>query len=297
MFTWKTCHGQFPNLQYCHNIVTGHTFFMSNRKYGKKILKSIIYHRSCHVCQWWKNQRPGRPVRRHRCVRNHLGSARSIESASSVQGVREMAEQGTPVAVIEGDGDNTIMQRIREELNLHLTKKFDKNHVVKNIGKSLFELQKDRTMKLSRTIINHIMKCLKYALAKNQGDPAALEDNLRALIPHQFGDHTFCKPVFCGYKRKPTERYTHKSLPYKTSLKNPALRVKLDDVFLPIINKANILADLGSSQQVEHAHKEVMLRAPKHIHYGGSRALDYRVHATAAFVNEGRHYISKVFQS
>lgn len=33
---------------------------------------------------------------------------------------------------------------------------------------------------------NIIEKCLKYALTKNQ---SILEDNLRALIPHQIRDH------------------------------------------------------------------------------------------------------------
>ena len=110
--------------------ITGHTFFMSKSKYGKKVLKSIIHHRTCHVCTWWKNQRPGRPVPRHRCVRNHIGSARSMEGAAAVQGVQEFSASGTPVEIIEGDGDNTMMARIQQELNLNLKKKFGQNHML-----------------------------------------------------------------------------------------------------------------------------------------------------------------------
>jgi len=62
----------------------------------------------------------------------------------------------------------------------------------------------------------------------------------------------------------------------------------------PIIAKVGQLVDLGSSQQCEHANREVTIRAPKNIHYGGTEALDHRVQATAAFINEGRHYITKV---
>lgn len=62
----------------------------------------------------------------------------------------------------------------------------------------------------------------------------------------------------------------------------------------PIFARAEQYAELGSSQQCEHANKEVTLRAPKSHHYGNSESLDFRVHATAAFVNEGRSYISQV---
>ncbi|ELT91452.1 hypothetical protein CAPTEDRAFT_199757 [Capitella teleta] len=216
-----------------------HTFFMSKAKYGKKVLKTIVYHRSYHVCKWWKNNRPNEPVRRHGCVRNHGESARMMESASTVQGIRELAAEGTPVKTLEGDGDNTAIARIKAELGLSIEKVYDKNHVVKNIGKSLYELQKDKSMKLSKSVIQHIQKCLKYALAKNAGNAECLRDNLKALIPHQIGDHT----------------------------------------------------NLGSSQQCEHANKEVTLRAPKNVYFGGSKSLDFRVQATAAFINKGRPYI------
>ena len=62
----------------------------------------------------------------------------------------------------------------------------------------------------------------------------------------------------------------------------------------PLIAKSSEMSDLGSSQQCEHANKEVALRAPKSHHYGCSVSLDYRVQATAAFVNEGRRYLPQV---
>ncbi|XP_060593897.1 uncharacterized protein LOC132748331 [Ruditapes philippinarum] len=120
-----------------------------------------------------------------------------------------------------------------------------------------------------------------------------MEENLKAIVPHQFGGHSLCNARFCGYKRKPGSSYTHRSLPYKTSLQDSNLRQKLQQLFDPIIYNAGHYIDLGSSQQCEHANKEVTLRAPKSHHYGNSSSLDYRVHATAAFINEGRHYISK----
>lgn len=104
-----------------------------------------------------------------------------------------------------------------------------------------------------------------------------MEENLKARIPDQFGDHSLCKPHFCGYKRNPQEVYPHRSLPYRTALKDPDLRTKLEKLFVPVISNVDQYCDLGSSQQCEHANREVTLRAPKSLHYGNSESLDFRV--------------------
>ena len=76
---------------------------------------------------------------KHRCVHTHSGSARLMESVS---GEQELIEQGTPVEYLECDGDNTLIARIKGNLNLTLKKRFDKNHP-KNVGKRLYQwLQK-----------------------------------------------------------------------------------------------------------------------------------------------------------
>lgn len=283
------------SIYYICSTFSAHTFFMSKAKYGKKVVKTVVCHRTCGTCNWWRRNRPGQPVRKHNCVRNHRGSARLMESVSGVRGVQELGHEGTPVEYIEGDGDNTMLARLKNELNIDMKKRFDRNHVVKNIGKNLYKLHHEKGVKLSKTVIIHIEKCLKYALAKNQGDETGLKDNLTALIPHQFGDHSLCKGQFCGFRRKPGEKYVHKSLPYRVSLKDTELQKRLQSIFQPLIDNVCQFVDLGSSQQCEHANREVTLRAPKSHHYGNSKSLDYRVHATASFINDGRHYISKVY--
>lgn len=177
---------------------------------------------------------------------------------------------------LEGDGDNTLIANLRTELNINMKKRFDKNHVVKNFTKSLYQLKTQKGVKLSKTVILHLEKCLKYTFAKNQGDKEGMEEN---LIPHQFGDHSRCNGRFCGYKRKPDkgEKYVQRSLPYKTSLHDENLQQLLQKIFDPLISNAYHYIDLGSSQQCEHANKEVTLRAPKYYHYGNSSSLDYRV--------------------
>ncbi|XP_053404164.1 uncharacterized protein LOC123554354 isoform X1 [Mercenaria mercenaria] len=257
----------------------------------KKVLKTVVSHRTCGTCKWWHRNRPGKKVRNHRCVHTHTGSARHMESVSGEKRVKELLEEGTPIEYLEGDGDNTLIARLKSNLNLTMKKRFDRNHVVKNIGKRLYMLHGEKGVKLSKNVIIHIQKCLKYVFAKHQGDDTGMKENLRAVIPHQFGDHSLCQPRFCGYKRKPGSVYSHRSLPYKVPLKDNNLRSRLESIFQPIISNAEQYSDLGSSQQCEHANREVTLRVPKSLHYGDSESLDHRVHATSAFINEGRNYI------
>ncbi len=277
----------------CKNFpLLGHTFFMSTHG-TKKIVKTLVHHRTCSVCSWWKRQKPGCIPRKHKCVYNHSGSARSIESTAGLQGVRELAQEGTPVDILQGDGDSSMMAKLKEH-GYDITKKYDKNHVVKNITSSMYKLQKEKGIKLSKDVISHIEKCLKYALEQNKGNPIGLKENILAIIPHQFGDHTRCQERFCQERRTEGIKYLHQSLPYKAPLSNPLLREKLEAIFNSVANRCHEYSELGSSQANEHANKEVSLKAPKNVHYGGSKALDYRVHASTLLVNEGRSYIPQV---
>lgn len=52
-----------------------------------------------------------------------------------------MANQGIPVQIIEGDGDNTLIARAKNHLGVSLTKKLDRNHCVKIIVKTFYDLR------------------------------------------------------------------------------------------------------------------------------------------------------------
>lgn len=132
----------------------------------------------------------------------------------------------------------------------------------------------------------------KVHLCKNQGNRDGMDDNLKAHISHQCGDHFHCKPHFCGYKRNPQEVYAHRSLPYRTFLKDADLRTKLEKLFAPVISNVDQYCDLGSSQQCEHANRKVTLRVPNSSHYGNSESLDFQVMTTSAFIDKDRKYIS-----
>lgn len=69
----------------------------------------MLNHKNCGVCECYHRNRPGRPVRKHRSVFNHTGSARLMESTGGLMGLNELAAQGTPIKCIEGDDDNTFI--------------------------------------------------------------------------------------------------------------------------------------------------------------------------------------------
>lgn len=58
-----------------------------------------------------------------------------MEGKSGIQAIQEVMLQNTPVEVIEGDGDNTVISGIENELGVRIKKKLDRNYCVKTIVK------------------------------------------------------------------------------------------------------------------------------------------------------------------
>lgn len=128
---------------------TDHTFLPNKSKYGNKVLKTVVKHRTCSACKWWKRNRPGQKVLNHRSVWNHRGSSKLMEWTSGIQAIKEMMSQKTPVKVIEGDGDNTVISRIENEMGVRIQKKkLDRNYCVKNIVMHLYDLRNSKESKI-----------------------------------------------------------------------------------------------------------------------------------------------------
>ena len=116
------------------------------RKHGarKNIVASLVYNRPCRNCNWWKRNKPRIRLREHQCVQNYSGSAHAKDEAAGVQGVKEFKQLGTPFEIMEGEGYSTTTAR----------------------GKNQLVHSKDT--KLSRIIIMHLQKYLKYTFAKTK---------------------------------------------------------------------------------------------------------------------------------
>lgn len=52
-----------------------------------------------------------------------------MEATGGLKGVKELFDEGTPIEYLEGDGDNTSIAIIKNELNISMKKRFDKNVV------------------------------------------------------------------------------------------------------------------------------------------------------------------------
>jgi hypothetical protein len=61
-----------------------------------------------------------------------------MNSVSGEKGIQELEKEGTPMEYLKGDGDTTMIATLRSELGMSMKKIFDRNHVVKNIGKILY---------------------------------------------------------------------------------------------------------------------------------------------------------------
>lgn len=105
-------------------------------------------------------------------------------------------QQGMPVEIIEDDGDKTIVAQLEKILDWVLKCKLDRNHYITNIVKILNVQRNKQEVSLSNQVIQHLHNCIKYIFSKNNGDVDGMRDNLKALIRHQFVDHSFCHHGF-----------------------------------------------------------------------------------------------------
>lgn len=55
------------------------------------------------------------PVRKHRCVGNHVESAKLMECKSRDQEIKELSDKETLVEVLERSGDTTVLAHIKRD--------------------------------------------------------------------------------------------------------------------------------------------------------------------------------------
>lgn len=144
----------------------------------------------------------------------------------------------------------------------------DKNHVKKNIVKRLYELR-SKHKELSIKVVNAISKNFSYMVSQNKGNVSGIENGLKALVGHLFGDHECWSSSWCGYQRD--KAYQHSNLPYGKDLTSQDLKKDLEKLFLGnLMNQAKKLPNLSSSQANESLNNTIASKAPKAKHYSAS---------------------------
>ena len=214
----------------------------------------------------------------------------------AIQSLHKLKTKGFLVKHIIGDADTTTEVRARKAFSHEIVKSLDKNHILKNLGNSLYAVKKQHKI-FSIAALRYLQKCVRYALATSK-TKQELKVNLTAIVPHAFGDHTLCTHTnWCGAVQKPSTPHIYKSLPGGKPLVDVNLKSSLVKVLEQFTSPSMIdkLLHLGSTQANENFNHMVSRKAPKALHYSASSSLHYRVAAAVTEKNEGHAGINQVF--
>lgn len=105
-----------------------------------KVLDYATRNRKCNKCD------KGTPQEEHNCRLNFNGSAKAMEAHAGVELITKskvLEKTNCSVKCVIGDEDSSTMAAIRKDnpkSNIH--KLADKNHLIKNFGKEVYELAK-----------------------------------------------------------------------------------------------------------------------------------------------------------
>ena len=182
------------------------------------------------------------------------------------------------VNTLHGYRDSTVISRLGQS-GVSIDKRPDKNHIVKNFTKDLYQLR-DKDKKVTPKVITHLKMCFSYALSQNQGNPEDLKKHMDALVPHNFGDHKNCKDL--EWCKSESVNYCHNGLPHKKPLEGKALRDELQQIVSKHTRNLMQIPNLGSSQANENFNFMVSRKAPKAMFFASSTSLDNRVAAAVA---------------
>lgn len=217
-----------------------------------------------------------------------------MESDLAMEMVKDLNDNGYTVGAIVMDDDSTTIARLNALIDENIVKISDRNHVKKCLSNDLYKV-KEQHKNLSVKTIQYLQKNVAYAISQNKNNKEGMEKNIKAIVPHSFGDHDNCSASWCQFLQTP-ETYKHKSLPYNRDLSGEDLKKDLESVFNNFSDKSEKLADLGSSQSNESMNQIISTKAPKSKHFAGTESLNFRVSAAVSQKNVGQQYVLKVSQ-
>ncbi|KAJ8668400.1 hypothetical protein QAD02_010063 [Eretmocerus hayati] len=239
----------------------------------QKILDYTTRNRKCKACAM------GVSREHHDCRHNFTGSAKAMEADAEVELILEseiLQSVALEVGVVIGDEDSATMASIHNAApDRRIFKLADKNHLIKNFGKELYELAKIHNELGRKGVINHIKKCFSYAVAQNKGKTKELATTLRSISDHLFDKHESCAK-WC----KPTVNHSVK-------LCDSKLHEDLSSNFERLAENAQKFAVSASSQSNESVNNIIAHKAHKNKCLSLSEACDYRVASAVCVKNDG----------
>ncbi|XP_034253386.1 uncharacterized protein LOC117652526 isoform X2 [Thrips palmi] len=280
----------------------------STRFNGKKYdslagQSTMIGLKSKKICGWesltrkcWKCER-GRP---HLCKGVFKGSAKAMEPEAAVRLIcknSSLNEANVVVAAVAGDDDAASASAIRHNSTTHIVKWSDHNHTVKSVKNGLFVIQARFPKIFPKSYINYFLSCYSTAVKQNKGNPKGLRRNLKALVPHAFGDHGTCG-AWCGFIKNPAT-YKHKY--FEDNGKDLAacepLRRDLEAHFRRYIIRAATIAPAASSQKNEAVNNVFISKSAKRTFTGGTWRHTYAIASGVAQTNIGTSYQKNVYSA
>lgn len=240
-----------------------------------KILDYATRNRKCTLCDL------GHTNMDHDCRKNFEGSAKAMEAhagAALINNSDILKTVGLKVRVVIGDEDSSTISAVRKENAKTIYKLADKNHLIKNFGKELYELQKTCKELNKKGAIQHLKKCFSYAIAQNKGRSAELANILRS-IP----DHVFDRHEQCGKWCKREDDFKTPTITFNEEM----LYSKLSSIFYKYADNAEKFSIAASSQANESFNNVIAHKAPKNVCYSRSAAADFRVASAVCSKNDG----------
>ncbi|CAG2196488.1 unnamed protein product [Mytilus edulis] len=174
-----------------------------------------------------------------------------MEPDMLVQMIMDVKNKGIDINEIAGDDDTTGFDRLKKIYpESKMIKTSDRNHVKKNVIKKLYAI-KSQHKQLSDMVMNSILKNFSFMIDQNKGDVEGMENGLKAIVEHMYGDHAHCNRSWCGFLKE-GDKYKHSNLPHGKDLTSDLLRSDLIKIFLgnESVNPRK-LASLSNSQANE----------------------------------------------
>lgn len=256
-----------------------------------KVIAYGTRNKRCATCE--AASRMGKEPREHDCRFNWTGSSKAMEADVAAALATSIEKDDAQVVILVGDEDSSTIKKVRESVEHDVAKWSDVVHAKRSFGSSLYSVQSKYKGVLTNKVIDYLTTCFSYALKQNKGDSQEMEKNLKAIVPHAFGDHDGCGISWCGFLKNPN-KYQHSSLPYGKDLHGDKLKEDLTAVVNVFVENVEKLAPLGSSQANESLNNTIGSKAPKIHHYGSSDSNDFRVACAISQKNLGHNYIPEV---
>ena len=182
--------------------------------------------------------------------KNWSGSAKAMEPDMAVKLTAKnplLQQKNFRVGVLIGDDDSSTIAAVRRESQQPVEKWSDLNHAKKSLSNALYNLH------LESLTIEYLVKCFAICIKQNKDNREAVEESIRNIVEHTYGQHTNCRKwggLWCRYDNNPVN-FKYKGLPRGEPLKDPKLKQELEKLFDKFAKNADKLAPCASSQANE----------------------------------------------